>query len=264
MRRQRGLDHLAVGARRGQVEPGQVRGVAAQRDGQRRRIRQPAAADLAAREHLAHEVRHRHDLPLQALRRVHGEDLRRGPAPPRPRRGRTPPPRARRCRGSRAARAAVETSAPAVKSATTSANASRCARPTRPGTGGGLGVEQEQALDVRDEVGQRHRRPRPQPAQLRRKPADPGEARRRVAAGRARVVQRVDEARLLGVLAGQRTERELGGRRAVPRERRGPVRAPAPAPRAPRGLPRRAASAARSAAVPPPARTVDRPPGAGR
>jgi hypothetical protein len=29
------------------------------------------------------------------------------------------------------------------------------------GTGGGLGVEQEQALGVRDEIRQRHRRPRP-------------------------------------------------------------------------------------------------------
>ena len=40
--------------------------------------------------------------------------------------------------------------APAVKSATTSANASRCAPADGAGTGGGLGVEQEQALGVRD------------------------------------------------------------------------------------------------------------------
>ena len=114
-----------------------------------------------------------------------------------------------------------------------------------PGPGGGLRIEQQQPLGVGDEVRQRHRRAGPQAAQLVGEPPDPGEARRGVAAGLARVVQRVDEPGLLGVLAGQRAERQLGGASTARDDGGGPAPARGRAPRARRGPPRPAASADR-------------------
>ena len=148
----------------------------------------------------------------------------------------------------------METSAPAVKSADDVREGVEVRRgPTGPGRAAvsASSSSSRSASATRSVSGTdaraRSRRSSP------REPADPREAGRGVAAGLPRVVQRVHEAGLLGVLAGQRAERQLGGLDAIRGGRRARSQLAGAAPRARRGPRRPAATAARSAAAPPPA-----------
>ena len=74
----------------------------------------------------------------------------------------------------------------------------------RPGPRGGLDVEEQDALHVGDEVDQRRGDPAAQHRELVREVLEPLEPDGGVARRGTGVVERVDQARPLGVLAGQR------------------------------------------------------------
>ena len=177
VRRQRGLDSLAVGARRGRSSAGQVRGVAAQRDGQRRRV-WSASVPLILRPGNTCATRCgtatiSHSRPFAAC--TVSTWTRSGVTSTSP--GANPSSAARRSGGSRAARAGSRPRRPR--------RSRRRRRRTRRGARGRRGRDgrrsRRRAGAARSASATRsvsgHRRPRAQPAQLAGEPADPGEAR---------------------------------------------------------------------------------------
>ena len=143
----------------GRSRPG--RSAASPRSGGRElgRAGQPRAADLAAGEHLRHQVRDGDDLPLQALRGVHGEHLDAvgrdldlaGRQPVLGLLGGLQVVEQRGQRGDLGARGEVGDHV-GERVEVRAADRARA--------GGGLGVEQEHPLGVGDEVGERRARPR--------------------------------------------------------------------------------------------------------
>ena len=258
-----GRARLAEGLERGSVEPeelGQVPRVPAQAErDQPRVVRPPGGHPGPGREHLRplphRQAGHEHGRPLQALGRVHGQQLDRVRLADPPGlqaellllgRGQVGQERAE----GRLGALAGERVRHVGEGVQVGARRDR----VDPGPRGDLDVQAEHALRLRGQVGERPADVRAQPPQLAGQGVHPRVAGPRVGGGLAQVVERLDQAaglrgevgdglgeRIRGVLV--RARRPGGWRPAGRRPRRGP--APGRGGRARPGRAARSASAAR-------------------
>lgn len=211
------LDLLAVGGA-AEIQRRQVGPVTAQVDGQRGDRREPRPGALGAGEDLVADVRKGDQLPLEPLGRVDGEYLDTRPAGGRlgdvdlarrePVLGLLRGVQVGQQRGRR--RGAARRRGAGGEVGDDVGERVEVGAPGRAGARRGLDVEQQDPLDVGDEVDQRGGHSSAQHGELAGQPTQPRETHGRVARRGPRVVEGVDQAGALGVLAGERGRDRVG------------------------------------------------------